>query len=179
MTNNMNIHPIFVHFPIALLTLYSFFECFYFRKLINKEYWFFVKAILVVMGTLGGFFALSTGDLAKNQYQNNIDIKNLIEIHSNWAAVAISIYSIISFVYIIKWFDYSSWLKKYKPNNFFIVVRSSVSRVIQIFLSPWILITLAGAGFVTITIAGALGGAIVYGPDVDPVVKFIYQLFFS
>lgn len=37
---------------------------------------------------------------------------------------------------------------------------------------------LALIGLIAITMTGALGGAIVYGPNVDPVVKFVYSLFF-
>ena len=35
---------------------------------------------------------------------------------------------------------------------------------------------LALLGLIAITITGGLGGAIVYGKDVDPIVSFIYKL---
>jgi hypothetical protein len=32
---------------------------------------------------------------------------------------------------------------------------------------------------ILVTIVGALGGALVYGPEVDPVVSVVYHLFFT
>ena len=40
------------------------------------------------------------------------------------------------------------------------------------------MLLIALVGIVVITITGALGGAIVYGPEVDPIVSVIYHLFF-
>jgi len=42
-----------------------------------------------------------------------------------------------------------------------------------------IVYVLAIAGIIAITFTGALGAAIVYGSDVDPIVKIIYGLFFQ
>lgn len=34
------------------------------------------------------------------------------------------------------------------------------------------------AGLLLITLTGALGGIIAYGPDIDPVASFVYRLLF-
>ena len=46
--NKMNIHPIFVHFPIALLTLYSLAELIRWRRITELAYWFYVKAFAMI-----------------------------------------------------------------------------------------------------------------------------------
>ncbi|KHO51327.1 MAG: hypothetical protein QT04_C0044G0036 [archaeon GW2011_AR11] len=59
----LNIHPIFVHFPIALLSLYAVMVLIRFRKVMGLPYWSYAKAILAIAGTLGAFAALQTGSL--------------------------------------------------------------------------------------------------------------------
>ncbi|MEK7110290.1 MAG: hypothetical protein AAB759_00205 [Patescibacteria group bacterium] len=39
----MNIHPAFVHFPIALLTIYAVLELARFRFFTARPYWFHLK----------------------------------------------------------------------------------------------------------------------------------------
>ena len=63
--NHMNLHPIFVHFPIALLTLYTLCELLRFKKIKDHPAWFYLKAVLIICGTLGAAAALLTGDGAK------------------------------------------------------------------------------------------------------------------
>ncbi len=42
-------------------------------------------------------------------------------------------------------------------------------------MSP-LVIVLAIAGLVLMTVVGALGASLVYGPEIDPAVSFIYHL---
>ena len=58
----MDLHPIIVHFPVALLTLYGIFELFSVRRIARKPYWFYVKAVLVIFGALGALAAWLTGE---------------------------------------------------------------------------------------------------------------------
>jgi hypothetical protein len=44
------------------------------------------------------------------------------------------------------------------------------------FSKRWVSILLAIVGLILITVTGALGGILVYGPDVDPVAKLLYSL---
>lgn len=84
----MNIHPLFVHFPIGILVLYTAFEFARLKFITKQQFYIPLKSILAILGTA------------------------------------------------------------------------------------------AALGLVAITITGGLGASIVYGPDVDPVVHFIYSLFF-
>lgn len=174
----MNIHPIFVHFPIALLVLYSIFECARFRWATDKAYVFYVKAILVISGTLGGFLGLFTGDLAEESYRHKIEFKPLIEVHSTWAAAAVVVYCIISTAYLLAWFEQSIWFQNHKSHHFIISIWPTISGIIKFILKPWVVVLLAIIGLIAVSITGALGGAIVYGPDIDPIVNFTYHLFF-
>ena len=56
----MNLHPIFVHFPIALFTLYALLECARFKKLQEQTYYFYLKAFLVITGGLASSAAYIT-----------------------------------------------------------------------------------------------------------------------
>jgi len=57
----MNVHPIFVHFPIALLTIYALLELIQFKKVTSWNPWFYIKASFVVFGAIGTYAALFTG----------------------------------------------------------------------------------------------------------------------
>lgn len=61
----MNIHPLFVHFPIALLTVYAVAELLRFKRLTSQVWWWNVKTLLLGVGLLGGFATLQTGEIAE------------------------------------------------------------------------------------------------------------------
>lgn len=172
----MNIHPIFVHFPIALLTVYAIAELARFKKLIAEAYYFYVKATLVIAGTLGAFSALLTGDPAEHALTDK-SLRPLVETHSTFAAASTWIFTFLALVYIVLWINRSSWNEKLLAGKFSKIWIVKVKVADWILHSPFVPI-LALIGLVTITITGALGGAIVYGPNVDPIVSWIYHLFY-
>lgn len=171
----MDIHPIFVHFPIALLTIYAIAELIRFRKLINTIYWFYVKAILVIVGTLSAFLALNTGEGAEDSVSRSL--RPLVEMHSSFASVSTWIFGIIAIIYLISWINKSEFNQRIQASS----IGNQLNKVVVIvnrILNSSFIILLALIGLVLITITGGLGGAIVYGPDIDPIVNFIYHLFF-
>lgn len=171
----MDIHPIFVHFPIALLTIYAIAELIRFRKLINTIYWFYVKAILVIVGTLSAFLALNTGEGAEDSVSRSL--RPLVEMHSSFASVSTWIFGIIAIIYLISWINKSEFNQRIQVSS----IGNQWNKVVVIvnrILNSSFIILLALIGLVLITITGGLGGAIVYGPDIDPIVNFIYHLFF-
>ncbi len=139
----MNLHPIFVHFPIALLTLYAVLEIaiplkikFYklckwdkpetsprlaklYELLINPV-WNSIKAFLVIIGTLLAFPTLQTGEWAEETYMGTgvseaSQIGRLIETHSTFADFTVIVFSILAIGYLaqILWNTYNSKLQKY------------------------------------------------------------------
>jgi uncharacterized membrane protein len=170
----MDLHPIFVHFPIALLTVYAIFEILPVNRWYGKLPWVAIKTILVVCGELGAVTALLTGDNAEHAIKDQA-IRQIVEVHSNFAAATAIIFGVLAVARLINWIrtEHPQLLAK----NYTTILRS-IDLVINFILSTPIRTFLALAGLATVTITGGLGGAIVYGPDIDPVVKFIYGLFF-
>ncbi len=166
----MNIHPAFVHFPIALLIVYAVLECIRPRYVMQRRSWHDIKAAFVIIGTLSAFAALSTGEMAEELVDRSKH--QLVEIHSLFASISTWIFAVLAVAYLI------SLLTEHLP----VLGAQSWWKTFSVagrFVERWyIAMTLALLGIICLTITGALGGALVYGPDVDPVVSFIYHLFF-
>ena len=43
----MNVHPLLIHFPIALLTVYVVMECLRFKKLLAEHSWFYSNLLKI------------------------------------------------------------------------------------------------------------------------------------
>lgn len=194
----MNIHPIFVHFPIALLTLYAVLEiaiplkikfyklCKWDRpetsprlaklyQLLITPVWNPIKAFLVIVGTVLTFVTLQKGEWAEEIYRSRgVDgasqIGRLIETHSTFADLTMIVFSILAIGYLtqILWNTYTFTLQKY----------TFIQAISNIILHPKVAPLLAFLGIIAVTITGALGGAISHGANTDPVVQMIYNLFF-
>lgn len=163
----MNIHPIFVHFPIALFTLFCILELL--RFWLKQPHWFYVKALLVIAGFSGAVVAIFTGEMAA-EFLEGSDLEKVVEIHASFAVLSTLIFMTAAFAYFISWINKTkqiqnrSWLFVTKIQKFLIETNFAY--------------ILAVLGLIAITITGALGGSIVYGPEVDPFVSFVYHLFF-
>lgn len=165
----MNIHPIFVHFPIALLTVYAIIELVRISKLQSKDSVFYVKCTLVVLGWIASIVAASTGEIAADIVGEN----RLVETHAFYAGGSQIIFGVIAVWYILM------FLEKEAIKIPFIetLIRPVLAFLIMISKKTQVCIPiLAFFGLMFITITGALGGAIVYGPDIDPIVRLIYTL---
>jgi len=165
----MNIHPLFVHFPIGILVLYTAFELLRF-KIITKRPWYFeIKAVLSIVGTLAAYATAFTGDMAEDILSTTApDKMALVEIHSMYAAATITIFSILAGSYLFEWLKKAGQLKIVTK----ILFLDKLSYFIQKY-APFIAIV----GLISITITGGLGASIVYGPNADPFVTFIYGMF--
>lgn len=164
----MNIHPLFVHFPIALLVLYAVLEVLWFKTLKTQSWWWNIKALLLGIGVLGGFAALQTGEMAEELRERS----QLIEVHSTYADVTVWIFGALAVMYIVAGIRmyFGSYVQTGvvgRTFTFFSAIERVVVRIVPL---------LACVGLVTLMVTGALGGAIVYGPDTDPVVSFIYSV---
>ena len=70
------------------------------------------------------------------------------------------------------------WLKKHLELNSALRFLSFLDVLATFITLPFVSALASALGLVAVTITGALGGALVYGPDVDPFVSLIYRLLF-
>lgn len=170
----MDLHPIFVHFPIALLTLYSFFEVI--RRWTKASFWMPLRAVLVITGTLGAFVSLSTGEGAEELYQNQ-SLWNVLEAHALAATVTTWIFGILAACYILQWASqqpFATSLPKAiaKP---LAVLGSLAVKILRSPLAP----LLAIIGFLGLSLVGALGATLVYGAEFDPITSLVNRMLFG
>jgi uncharacterized membrane protein len=93
----MNIHPIVIHFPIAFLTIYAMAEILRFRFLLEKPYWWNVKKVLVLIGWVGSFIAALTG-LITTQF--HISGPRIFMMHELFALLTIIFSTLASILYL-------------------------------------------------------------------------------
>lgn len=163
-----NIHPLFVHFPIAFLLLYSL------LKILPCDRWFprlsfrLTRFLLLAAGVLGGFFASTTGEMAEHLTRPN---HQLVEMHALFAGMSIWIFGIllvgeILFLanpYIQKKFPTASWIK-------------FLGAIEKILTHKVLTFTLTLGGIIAIVVTGVLGGALVYGASADPIAPFVLKI---
>jgi uncharacterized membrane protein len=174
----MNIHPLFVHFPIALLALYSVLELSVgFIPALSRQTWILpVKAFLLFTGVLAAFAALVTGGIAEELIEGSVS-DSLIETHSLFAGATTVLYLALAVMYLIRVFDRKGWGNYIAGmNSPFIRIWSIKRYLAHLVLDTWFLPVLSLLALMGMVVTGALGAAIVYGPDVDPFVSFIYRL---
>lgn len=169
----MNIHPILVHFPIALLTIYALLEIFSLLKKVREYEWLeHIKAFLVIVGVLSAFFTLSSGEVAENMINKGDPILHkLVETHGFFASVSTDIFLGIAILYALRFIKTKTWYGKFP-----VLVQNTFNKVSMLLDRRWVLILGALVGLLSITITGALGGSIVYGPGIDPVADIVYKI---
>lgn len=161
-----NLHPLFVHFPIALLFIYSFIKIIPFQKLINSSSWKLTERVLLTFGVFGAFIALSTGETAEKLFKAN---PRLVEMHSTFASISTLVYSILLLGEIL--LVLSPYIEnRLNPNNFFRKFLLIIKKVLN---KNIISILLAFIGLLAISTTGLLGGVIVYGTTSDPLANFV------
>jgi uncharacterized membrane protein len=166
-----HIHPMIVHFPIAILTVYALMEIFRFPFLNNKSYWFYVKATFAILGTLAALVTIPTGLLIKMELADDPYISRIVNVHAPFAVGTTVIFLIIALAYWVAWREKEAALM---GRSYF----SRLSWLKRLVLDTPLVILLALIGLVSVVITGALGASMVYGPDFEPVVHFVYNLFF-
>lgn len=173
-TKYMNIHPIFVHFPVAFLTIYALFELVRMKKLRENTHWLMIKAVLLWVGFLGTLAALQTGEMAEDLVGRN----QLIEVHSQWGTITSWIFGVLSLVYALAVLERYFGEKIGQALGGGAAIFKRIAALAAVAQRSPLSLVIALAGLAAVSITGALGGAIAYGPDIDPVVKFVYGLFF-
>jgi TctA family transporter len=130
---------------------------------------------MIVLGVGFGFGALSslTGEKIEHSFST---MRNLVEMHSTWASITNVIAGILLVVYI-GYLIQPLFEKINLPTSIRAFVKNIFMVINWIQRKQWILVIMAIILLGAIAITGALGAAIVHGPEVDPVVKYIYTLF--
>lgn len=176
----MNIHPLFVHFPIGLLVVYSILEiCAYFSPSLRRQTWVSpVKVFLLFMGALSALLALATGGIAGDLIEGVNPRAFILEVHEPFAVTTTILYLVLSAAYLVRIFDTKGWGSRIASTNKFLAsVWNFKKHFCSLVLDTWLLPLLALLAFTGLFVTGALGAAVVYGPDTDPFVSFVYHLF--
>lgn len=163
-----NIHPLFVHFPIAFLVVYSVIKFLPVEKWITSISWRPIQRLLLIVGVLGAFVSNSTGEMAEDLVNASHD---LVEMHAFFAGASTWIYGILLLGEILFLLNRYFVTKNIQtPINKILI---SIEKIInQNILSK----TLALFGLIAISITGLLGGVIVYGVSADPIAPFVLRL---
>lgn len=156
-----NIHPIFVHFPIALLSVYSLLKIVPLYKWFPSIAWKQIERALLLLGVLGGFASLYTGEIAEHLVRPEHD---LVEMHSAFATISVWIYSALLVGEIILIIA----MKRALPN---VIVGLG-----KILTNRWLSGVMALVALITISVTGLLGGVMVYGTSADPFAEIVLKL---
>lgn len=170
----MNIHPLFVHFPIALLAVYAVLELIRIKKIKDFTAWIYIKASFLFVGVAGALASLETGESAAEFHR---DQSELVRMHETFSQLTTAIFLILGIRYFFVVVDklFGEKIRSSKYQKFW---SNSLIFVTKIF-SGWLLVALALVGVTGLVITGALGGTIVYGPDMDPITTFVNKLLFA
>ena len=165
----MNIHPMIVHFPIALLFIWSVLEIFHIQRWIKSVDWKSTKAVLLTIGTIGAFFAKETGETARDQITT---IMPTLSWHETFAKVSFALYFLflveVALTIVI---SQSKTRKMHFPAWFMKIMhiyQGSIS------FAP-IRIPLVVMALMALTITGVLGGVLVYGTSADPIAPLVLR----
>lgn len=171
----LNVHPIIVHFPVAFLTVYALLECVRFKRILQLPYIFYVKAVIVITGTLGSYAAFLSGNNIKSLYRGDAQMFALVNRHSQFAVATIWFFSFLALAYALDWCGRAQLPVRLNGRSR-ILLEKAIRIAHAMVESPFIVI-IAIVGLMLVTITGGLGGTIVYGPDIDPVASVIYKIF--
>jgi uncharacterized membrane protein len=170
----MNIHPLLVHFPIALLSTYGVLELVRFKKITSQPYWFYVKAVLVILGVFASYFTALAGKVAAELYTHGTYNK-IVETHELFALITIITFSVIAAAYLIRWVrEYG--FSKFAQKPALAKVWTLLVKLSDFILFSPVIVLLAIFGLAAISTTGALGGLLVYGQNNDPFIGFVYKV---
>lgn len=135
----MPLHPLVVHFPIALLLVATIIEIV--NLFIKKESFSVAGTILFVLGVLSGLVTFLTGDPAEEFAYDSWGkgIHDTVELHSTMAGTSLILFGIVAAIKL-----FGKYIKLGKS------------------LMAALVIVLSLAGTTTLSITGHLGGKIVY-----------------
>ncbi len=162
----------FVHFPIALFTFYAILEILPFEKKVGKGY-FYIKLFLLTAGAVMSVPTYISGSVAGEGIENG-PMGLVVAYHAFFAGGAIVSACVLGVLYLIR-------LRQEYPETVVgkILLRyvpDFVPRVLRLLLSRGFMVFGATLVLFFVTITGALGGSLVYGPDADPLIRLVYKV---
>ena len=169
----MDLHPIFVHFPVALITLFAVLEILPLEKKFGMPY-VFTKFAFLLLGVLMSIPAYITGGIVGEAMERG-PLRDVVELHSTFATATIVVAAVLFVLYLIRFgLLYSETMigrsvVKILPQKLLYALRPLVVRGVVVILSLVLLLLITGTG--------ALGGSMVYGANIDPIATFLYKLF--
>ncbi|MBP6908291.1 MAG: hypothetical protein KBB75_00510 [Candidatus Pacebacteria bacterium] len=163
-----NIHPLFVHFPIAFLLLYSLIRILPFERLIPSLSWRHIQQVLLLAGILGAFLSNTTGELAEHLVRPE---EALVEMHAFFALASTWIYGLLLGGEIL--FILNPYLSKKLPLG---SISTLLIKIEKLLTNRTLTLVLALLGVVAISLTGLLGGVMVYGTSADPLAPVILKI---
>ena len=164
----MNIHPLVVHFPIALLFLYSVIQLLPLRTWFPRVEWKQIERVLLVVGFFGALVALATGDTAEHIFHPN---RQLVEMHSTFAGLATVLYGALLSGEILTIIN-----PKILPKISYTWIRNILISLEKLLCNKTFSKTISLVALIAISTTGLLGGVMVYGATADPVAGIVLKM---
>lgn len=144
-----NIHPAFVHFPIAFLFAYAVLEIVPLARWFPQAPWSVLTRASLWAGAAFTIPTVITGLLAARE----VGDVAIITAHKYAGLVTVAIFIVLAAIHL-----------------------RSAMKGVDIGGIRWFLRVGAFVGLVGLFVTGALGAAIVYGPTVDPIVSLVTSI---
>lgn len=169
----LNLHPAVVHFPVALVTLYGLLMTFTPPFLRRRVSWFPIVSFLIIVGAMGSIVSYLTGLIIEPDFSGPA-YGALVETHEAWATATLILSLLFAVLHVIVLFhrpaeDATLSAVRSGPRLFLYMLAYRFTHLPLSFLVGLSLL-------LTITVTGALGGAIAYGKTADPMVELVVRL---
>ena len=161
-----------VHFPIALLTIYALMEVLSYLFFRASTTALRVKGFLVIVGAASSVPTIVSGLMIKGQFMGDERLAQTVQTHQYFAFSTLILFSFLALIYAVLFLQESPWQHRLATKRWWVILQAKAVCYQKTVLLP----SLALIGLCLVTMTGALGGGLVYGPEIDPMVSFIYRL---